>query len=306
MTDREVWNHFVIQYAPRSGAFLQQWEVGSWGSGVERVGIYEDDVLTAVAIVEMRRFPLGLSYTLTQRGPVVKDGTDLQRVVETIGREFPVTFVRFEPESALSWAKRTIHVSPDATLILDLTKSEHELLADMHPKTRYNIRLADKKGVALRDLRSDERETARELFEETARRGAFRLHPWHHYERWLNTVSGARLVGAFYGGELLAVNLMIDFAGTRTYLHGASSNTRRDVMAPHALHWHEIQNAKAAGLTSYDFWGISDSLPEWKGITRFKRGFGGEELSHPGTFDAVQQPMRYWLYRLLRSIRRGI
>lgn len=204
----------------------------------------------------------------------------------------------------VTWAKKTIHVSPEETLLLDLTQSEEALFSTMHQKTRYNIRLAQKKGVEVRELTHEEWSKAWKIFEETALRDGFRLHVRARYEAWLEKFSGARLVGAFYEGELLAVNLQVDACGTRTYLHGASSNQHREVMAPYALHWREIHDAKQAGLSTYDFWGVSDTHLAWKGITRFKVGFGGERHLSLGTFDFVRSFWKYRVYRLLRALRR--
>jgi len=264
-------------------------------------------------MVTIVKLPLGLSYGLIQKGPIGKNGIDLKQVLETIGSWNPqVTFIRFEPlvPSTLyplsSPVHKTIHVSPEETLMLDLTKTEDDLLTFMHQKTRYNIRLAEKKGVEVRGLTREEWPDAWKIFEETAERDAFRLHGRSRYESWLEHFSGARLVGAFYEGELLAVNLQVDAFGTRTYLHGASSNKHRDVMAPYAIHWREIVHAKKAGLVRYDFWGVSDTNPAWRGITRFKLGFGGERFVSPGTFDFILDKPRYFFYLVFRRIGRII
>ncbi len=310
ITDRHTWQSFVKAHAPRSGAFLHDWEYGVSEPGTRKLGMYRSEDLAAVALVSMKQLPLGFSYALIQRGPIVREEADLKEVVEAMSAELDVSFIRFEPprlsreagQGVVPWAKKTIHVSPEETLLLDLTTSEDEFLSAMHPKTRYNIRLAQKKGVEVRELLREEWERAWKLFEETACRGKFRLHGRVRYEAWLETFSGARLVGAFYGGELLAVNLMVDAFGTRTYLHGASSNAHRDVMAPYAIHWREITEAKKTGLAAYDFWGISEENPAWKGITRFKLGFGGARVHYPGTFDWYRSYWSYRTYTILRSL----
>jgi len=324
ITDKQTWQSFVGTHAPRLGAFLHDWEYGELERGARRLGVYKNENLVAVALISIKKLPLGFSYALIERGPIVKSGTDIRMVVEAIAAEQDVAFVRFEPPLFSSaggsasggkegqgvvigaWAKKTIHVSPEETLLLDLTTSEDELLSAMHAKTRYNIRLAQKKGVLARELRHEEREGAWRLFEETAARDKFRLHSRARYEDWLDRFAGARLVGAFYGGELLAVNLMVDAFRVRTYLHGASSSAHRDVMAPYALHWHEITEAKKAGFAAYDFWGISEENPAWKGITRFKLGFGMERVRYPGTFDFCKSYWAYKMYTILRALWRKV
>ena len=107
-------------------------------------------------------------------------------------------------------------------------------------------------------------------------------------------------------GRVLAANLMIWFGDTVSYLHGASSNVRREVMAPHLLHWKLINEAKSLSFKHYDFWGVA---PEgtvnhpWAGVSRFKRGFGGRYVAYPGTFDLPLDRFWYRVYRLLQTIR---
>ena len=145
------------------------------------------------------------------------------------------------------------------------------------------------------------------LFEQTASRGQFRLHPKSYYQKML--ASGVVFIATAKAGEqIVAANLMVDFDGTRTYLHGASGETHRNVMAPFLLHWELMRDAKRKGVEAYDWWGVApeganESHP-WNGITRFKLGFGGERLDSPGTFDFVARPLAYAVYRIVRAIRR--
>ncbi|MDA1038353.1 MAG: peptidoglycan bridge formation glycyltransferase FemA/FemB family protein [bacterium] len=309
--EKKLWEDFVVVHAPRSGAFLHAWDYGELEldskKNVERVGFFDDEVLVGVALLSVTRLPFGMKYASILRGPITKKGVSLEEVLKIIGDYLmDVTFIRFEPTGKKpEWARETIHVSPEDTLILDLGMSEQKLLEAMHSKTRYNIRLSEKKGVTIQDLKKDEFEDAWKIFRMTAERDEFRLHGRLRYEMWFENVSNARLVGAFLNGKLLAVNLMMDHAGTRTYVHGASSNENRNVMAPFALQWHEIVDAKKNGLKHYDFWGVSDTNPKWKGITRFKKGFGGERVTYPGTYDYVLKKSWYLLYRALRAIRRN-
>src|SRR6185503_9064521 len=132
-----------------------------------------------------------------------------------------------------------------------------ELLAAMHHKTRYNIRVAQKHGVEIR--LNDTLADAWTLFEETAKRDGFRLHERHYYESMVDRLRAgacrAFIATAVYNGRPIAVTGMIDYGGMRTYLHGASSNEERNVMAPYLLHWELMRDAKAKGLKGYDWWG---------------------------------------------------
>ena len=196
------------------------------------------------------------------------------------------------------------------TRITDLSKSEEELLASMHPKLRYNIGLAQRNDVRVR-FDMDELNRVWHLFGETSGRGQFRLHDKSHYDLMLTSLTGecrAFLATAWFEDQPIAANLMVDFAGVRTYLHGASDYEYRTLMAPHLLHWELMRDAKFNGLTVYDWWGVSpQDQPKHPlvGVSRFKRQFPGEDISYPGTYDLVKRPVWYTLYALARRARRN-
>jgi lipid II:glycine glycyltransferase (peptidoglycan interpeptide bridge formation enzyme) len=99
---------------------------------------------------------------------------------------------------------------------------------------------------------------------------------------------------------------MIYFGDTATYLHGASSRERRELMAPHLLHWTAMMDAKSWGFRTYDFWGVAPEGVEghsWAGITRFKRGFGGKYVAYPGTYDVPVDRFWYGLYAATQKLR---
>lgn len=161
---------------------------------------------------------------------------------------------------------------PDHTLILDLTKSENEILAQMKPKGRYNIKLAEKKGVTIREVRASAIATFHQILTETTSRDGFHGHNQEFYENMMKSLSGqalrnsppaathpptACLYFAEYEGKVIAGALNTNYKDTATYYYGASSNNYRNVMAPYLLHWHAIKEAKAAGYKFYDFFGIA-------------------------------------------------
>ncbi len=320
--DKEQWNNFVVEHGPRSGVFLHSWEWGEFlkagGTKLDRLGFYENDLLFGVAQIDLNHLPLKKNYAACLRGPIFNDKHHSEDIVELgdfLKQEYGVIFFRFEPLNPISGKiqnkkiKTTASVSPKHTLITDISGSETDLMYAMHSKTRYNIRLAERKGVQVEEIHPQHFEKAWQIFSETSQRDQFKLHSKQHYERMLSFFKSGnvpvRLVGAYYKDDLLATNIMVDFSGTRTYLHGASSNRSRNVMAPYALHWHEIREAQKNNLSHYDWWGISDDNPAWAGITRFKRGFGGEEIVYPGSFDYVLEPGSYILYKILRRLLYG-
>lgn len=214
----------------------------------------------------------------------------------------------------ISQGSLVIHPSrslqPRQTLLIVCAKRDDELLAAMHPKTRYNIHLAERHGVLVRPVPNEssvgELERLRPMFRETADREGFTLHPAAHY-RALLEVQSERFSNELWVAELeglpLACAIINWFlpSGTATYLHGASSRSRREVMAPHLLHWGIIRAARSRGFHTYDLGGVDED--RWPGMTRFKESFGGRVVSYPPSLDIVFRPWLYRLYRLQHFLR---
>lgn len=196
-------------------------------------------------------------------------------------------------------------IQPRETVMVDLTKSEDTILGAMHEKTRYNIRLAERKGVIVQQViatqKRDDVEIFWKLLEETAQRNRFHTHPKAYYERLIN-VASADFSNEFFFARVdrkIIAAAMVNFylpSRTATYLHGASRAENRNVMAPHLMHWQILQEAKRRGFERYDFWGIDSA--RWPGLTRFKLGFGGGAVTYPPSFDIVWRRFAYALYRM--------
>jgi lipid II:glycine glycyltransferase (peptidoglycan interpeptide bridge formation enzyme) len=201
-------------------------------------------------------------------------------------------------------------MQPRSNLIVDITKDDDTLLQNMKPKTRYNIRLAQKKGVhvfASKDQKYIDR--FHELVMMTAQRKEVTFHGKDHYEKIVQTLSDdmVALYIAEYAGEIIAMNAISFYGKTATYLHGATADLHRNVMAPFLLQWQAMQDARQRGCLWYDFGGVfpdSDD-PGKKGITRFKQGFAPEEIFYDtqGSYDIIFSGWRYDLYRTLQKLR---
>lgn len=331
--DRTHWNQFVSS-SPH-GSFLQSYE---WGEMQSRLGvrIWRLETGAAVALVLRRELPLGKSWLYVPRGPIFAKASTGKPIWEEIQKELydlaekeHAIFVRIDPAYAeasadaaqlksSSWRKSEREVQPCNTLVLDLTKSENDLLAAMHHKTRYNIRLAQKKGVTVR-FSSDVQDVEHflKLSRDVSERGAFSFHPDNYY-REIITILGqsqmAEVALAEFEGEVLAAHIIISFGDVVTYAHGASSSKSRELMAPHLLQWETIRRAKEKDFKKYDFFGIApegaDKHPAnsagrhpWSGITRFKVGFGGTRENYVGAFDLVLQDASYHLFNAARRLR---
>lgn len=316
ITSRKEWDAFVsaLPYAQ----FAQSWAWGefqaSLGRDVKRFFINDGENVAAIQLIHQPRALVG-GYWLAPRGPV---GRIDERLMKFLEKELDLPrglFIRFEPAlPATSYnllPTSYIHhrfYNPSTTALLDLTKSEEELLVAMHQKTRYNIRVAEKHGVTVREGTAKDLDAFIKLSHETSSRDQF-LHQSDDYLRKtyqvLSKEGMAHLRLAELDGKLLAANMEITYGDTMTYLHGASSSASRNVMAPFILHWDAIRSAKAAGFKTYDFWGCNpesekafDFRPRWEGITRFKLGWGSERVSFVGTLDL---PKNKLLYRILAA-----
>jgi len=201
------------------------------------------------------------------------------------------------------------------TMLIDLTRSEDDLLAALKPKTRYNVRLAQKKGVTVRSGDLNDLDLLYQLYAETAQRDGFIIRPIDYYrDAWGSFIrSGlAQPLIATVEQQAVASLILFRFADRAWYMYGMSSNLHREKMPNHLLQWEAVRWAKAQGCAVYDLWGAPDELNEsdamW-GVYKFKEGLGAEFAPHVGAHDFVISPLGYWLYtqampRVLNVMRR--
>ncbi|OQY89716.1 MAG: hypothetical protein B6D39_09210 [Anaerolineae bacterium UTCFX2] len=201
------------------------------------------------------------------------------------------------------------------TLTLDLSKDEEMLLAQMKQKTRYNIRLAERKGVRVRVAEVDETGLLYRIYAETAHRDGFVIREGAYYEALWRLFFKNRLAEALIAeaeGKPLAALVIFHFAGRAWYMHGMSTQAQREKMPNYLLQWEAIRRLKRLGIETYDLWGAPDEFnesdPMW-GVFRFKEGLGGQVVRHIGAWDLPLRPMLYRLYthilpRLLDVMRR--
>jgi lipid II:glycine glycyltransferase (peptidoglycan interpeptide bridge formation enzyme) len=208
-------------------------------------------------------------------------------------------------------------MQPKQIFIININKDEDYILNEMKPKTRYNIKLAMKKGVQIKlteDLDNNEKiEKFLELVEKTGNRKGVNFHPRDYYRKMLKNISSdnLKLYLAVYNNKVIAGALLVIYGEIATYLHGASSDRDRNVMAPFLLQWEMIKEAKKMGATKYDFGGVSiDEYDEergrkWAGVTRFKQGFSKETkpVEFSGSYDIIISPVRYWIYRWIQKMK---
>jgi lipid II:glycine glycyltransferase (peptidoglycan interpeptide bridge formation enzyme) len=220
-------------------------------------------------------------------------------------------------------------IQPPSTLMVDIGGDEEGVLARMKSKWRYNVRLAERKGVTVRELRREELPTFYRLIEETAVRDDFHAHSDAYYAAAYDLFTPA--MGAFlvaeYEGMPLGALVVLRCGKMAWYLWGASSNRERGRMPNYALQWAAMRWARSHGAVRYDLWGVPDEIGQvaralaqgngagtpvdeipvdlealpshdlW-GVYRFKQGFGGEVVRHVGTWEAALEPLGYRLYQV--------
>lgn len=212
-----------------------------------------------------------------------------------------VVYVIIEPFRELDFALYnhfvTKPIQPHQTSVVTLGNDE-DMLRVMHQKTRYNINLAKKKGVSIVvDREGKYVEDFVALVALTGERNKFGIHSAAYYRACVSQ-HNAFLVCAIYDNVVIAAHLYWEFGDTVTYLHGGSSSQHRDVMGPFGIHFRAMQESRDNGFLYYDLWGIDEK--KWESLTRFKRGFGGFEITYPAATLVILQP---WWYRFISFAR---
>lgn len=252
------------------------------------------------------------------RGPLPSQ--EMLEKLTILGKEKNAVFIQLEPnvllspkfEPLISKLLRSHHpLFSRYTFVLDLTKSEDELLREMHSKTRYNIKVAQKHDVSVKEDSSPNAFASYlELTAETTQRQKFLAHnETYHRKMWetLSKTGIAKLWTATYQEKILAAWIIFCWKDTIYYPYGSSSREHRETMAPNLLLWEIIRWGKMEGYKKFDLWGALGPNPEtndpWYGFHRFKEGYHPELVEFIGSYDLVLQPILYKLYAIADKLR---
>lgn len=321
-TPADKWKH-LYENAPQ--AHLLQSD--AWGSlkadfGWRPVPVCREN---AGALLLFRKLPLGYTLAYIPKGPL----GDLARILPDIlavCKQNRAIVLKIEPDCEadgqleselceLGFIPSIQDIQPRRTLLVDIQPAEEQILAAMRQKTRYNIRLAQRKQIEV--CTSDDIHTFSEIIRETGQRNQFGTHTEAYYQKAYDLFHPqglCELLIASFEGHPLA-GLMLFMRGERAwYFYGASSTRERKRMPTYLLQWEAMRLAKSRGCHSYDFWGVpdtdADTLEEnftrrsdglW-GVYRFKRGFGGRLVRSAGAWDLPLHPL-YKLFTLAIQIR---
>jgi peptidoglycan pentaglycine glycine transferase (the first glycine) len=325
--NKEQWDSLIS--SQKQARFLQSWQWGKFQASLGRKVLrfsWNNQLL--VQVIKMQ-LPFGRNYWYIPQAPVIISQSEenyaaVMELAKELGQHNAL-FLRVDPIARIQPPTEEAKpgrnaapvqfigaTQPQCTSILDLSQSEEELLSNMHQKTRYNIRLSEKKGVNITEGTIEE---FIQLNNETKARDKFTSHEDSYYQKMVESSPAEfiKIWQATFQNKVLASNIMVSFGDTVTYTHGASSNKYREAMAPYLLHWHIIKFAKAQGLKYYDFWGVNPDQKDhptykesWQGISRFKAGFGGKLVCYPHSFDLIFKRNWYRVYRLMKAIQRLI
>lgn len=344
------WDAFVARHA-----YAQFLQTNAWAAlksrfewQATRAVVGEPNAPAGGASILLRR-RAGITLAYVPRGPVVDwaDAEATRTVMAAVSeraREAGASVLLVEPELTDSLAahqqllqlglrRSPTTIQPPSTIMLELSGDENALLARMKSKWRYNVRLAERKAVTVRELHRDELPIFHRMMEDTGERDHFAVHSPAYYEaayELLTPKLGTFLL-AEYEGLPLGTLVVLQWGKMAWYVWGASSNRERSRMPNHALQWAAMRWARARGATRYDFWGIPDEIGQvavgltrgsgagvpvdelpidlealpshdlW-GVYRFKQGFGGQVVRHIGTWEMPLQPNGYRLFQVGRQV----
>ena len=297
---------------------IQSWE---WGEFRKSLGIpvlrynYHQNGITKAFQLTLHKIPFTNKYVgYLPKGPTL-DKT-LTEALKKIGKENNCAFIKVEPNVEMdneqwtmdnSFRKSPKPLFTKYNFVLDITKSEEELLKNMHPKTRYNIRIAQKHGVKVEERIDDKAfEIYSKLYFETTKRQNYHGHSnYYHKKVWeiLKKANMARLLIASYNNKPLVAWMLLNFKDTLYYPYGGSSKEHPEVMANNLTCWEAIRLGKKLKLKKFDMWGAlgpnASSSNPWFGFHRFKAGYGGKLTEYIGTFDLVFDWPIYWLFTIV-------
>jgi len=321
--DRENWDNFVMSQP--GSQILQSWEWGTFkarGSWRHFVMAIEDggQIKGGVSILSRKLPILGRSIFYAPRGPVIpfSDPKMLDALIDGIcveAAKMNAIALKIDPEiddnnakviemlKAKGFIKKKKQVQPRSTYLLDLTRSLDDILMSFDEKTRYNIRLSEKKKVKVHeDSTENGIDIFYKLYRETCKRDAFLIHPITYYTRLKKELIDKGMANVFLAtlNDLPIAALFAFTFGERVwYMYGASANSYRNVMPNHAVHWHLIKWAKEKGKKIYDLWGIPVNPKEGHplfGVWRFKKGFNGQLKNWIGVYDLPFDKLSYVLF----------
>jgi len=348
--EKNIWEDFLLECEEKTFLDSWNWGEFQkmTGNKIWRLGIYNNGELSSVALV-IKTIARRGTFLFVPHGPAIALATRAQRRVEKngcsssaagkpnikyeilktlldelkkIAKEEKADFVRISPVwerneenikifKELSFREAPIHMHPELTWELDVTKSEEELLKNMNETCRYSIKRAMREGVEIfQSQKIEDVEIFNRLYHATVNRHKFTPFSLNYLKNEFSTFQLDNQISVFLGkykNEILSSAMIIYWQGTGFYHQGASLLKYPKVPVSHLLQWEAIKEAKRRDCKTYNFWGIaslSDKSHPWAGLTLFKMGFGGYKKEFVKTQDLPLSKL-YWLTYLFEKIRKS-
>ncbi len=310
--DLAIWAAYVKK-APQGNL----WQSPEWkgyqealGRETRVYGAFNNQTMVAAALVIIDKTAGNLATWEIPRGPIGDDAEALAMHIAEEGKKERALTVKLSPMTPLSlagFAPSGGHTQPEATRILNLTLGDDALLAQMKPKGRYNIRLAQRHDIEVRD--APDVAAFHALMKRTGARDGFGILPLSHYTAFLQHIPGSFLLLAYHprtsDTEPIAGLIGVTYGNTGIYYYGASDERQRALMAPYLLQWEAMKICKERDCTRYDLLGIapvgSGPEHEWAGISSFKEKFGGSVIEYAQEQQVMIRPMIWRLLQLKRK-----
>lgn len=311
---------------------LQSWSWGEFrremGQSVERLGVFNDQgELTSVWQVLFSPLP-AVDYTVgyIPRGP--EPFEEIFPALRDLGERYKSLYIKLEPnvlapadiEEPFPHLTKLMEdnnarlgkpLFTPYTFVMDLTQTEEQIFDNCKSKTRYNIRLARRKGVEIvEDTSQEGLEDYLTLLAETTSRQRFYAHDDKYYRTLFSKFQDSgnmRILKANYQGKVITAWILFFFNGVAYYPYGASSREHREVMANNLMMWEALMLAKREGCAKFDMWGSLGPNPDpkhkWHGFHRFKEGYGGVLQQSLGSYDYILNFPLYSIFNLLNEVR---
>ena len=318
--NQEEWKKFINF---NKDSFLQSWD---WGIFQEKIGrkVYRFASDNVAASVLEFNLPFNQKYWYIPYGPIYKNNSledffDFFISLKEIALKQGIAFLRFDPQLEFSseYYKKmkeagffvSKEVQPKETLVIDLLKSDEDLLRDMEHDTRYSIRSAQKRNIIIKIYEKEEKSHIFEffwkIFQETNKKHNLKTYTKKYFESLLslNSDCHSEIFTAELENKIIAAAIIIFYGTQASYLYAASLPGFGKYNAPSLILWTAFKEAKKKGCKNFDLWGISNLNKKWAKFTQFKRSFGGKEITRIGAWDyPINRPF-YWFYRLLKVFR---
>ena len=304
LTDKDRWDRFLIK---NKASFTQSIDWGKLKEKNQRVGRLEakkEGELVGVCQFLEEENPFG-EYFYIPYGPVgqsVEIRDELLKRVADIGKKEGKTFVKVEPRKEVGVGEESKHrIQPQKTLVRDISNNKEDILNSFEEGTRYSVRYSGRKGVEIKCGKNDEDLDAFfQLLNKTEDRQDFKSFSEDYFRELLATINSDLFLALSKEGEVVASTIFGYFGKMATSLHSAFDYEKRKLRATSLIRYEAILEAKKKGCEKFDAWGIDEE--KMPGVTKFKKGFGGEEVIYPEGVDLPIESIKYKAYKAAATI----